>query len=253
MFLITVAGIVMSIVGVVLHKQILSLMNTPDELFEMASGYLNITFLGLVFVFGYNTISSILRGLGDSKTPLLFLFYTTLINIILDPVFIFGLGPIPRMGINGAALATVLAQAVSFYLSIRYLNKTEHLISVNLINIKFDKEITKKIFTIGLPAGIQQAVVALGATVVMSIVNTFGPIVVAAYGAANKIESFSFMPSMSFGLASSALTAQNIGAGKFDRVKEILKWSSIMAMTVCSGWCSYSFGISENATFYVYK
>jgi putative MATE family efflux protein len=234
MFLITVAGIVMSIVGVVLHKQILSLMNTPDELFEMASGYLNITFLGLVFVFGYNTISSILRGLGDSKTPLLFLFYTTLINIILDPVFIFGLGPIPRMGINGAALATVLAQAVSFYLSIRYLNKAEHLISVNLINIKFDKEITKKIFTIGLPAGIQQAVVALGATVVMSIVNTFGPIVVAAYGAANKIESFSFMPSMSFGLASSALTAQNIGAGKFDRVKEILKWSSIMAMTVAA-------------------
>ena len=137
MFLITVAGIVMSIVGVVLHKQILSLMNTPDELFEMASGYLNITFLGLVFVFGYNTISSILRGLGDSRTPLLFLFYTTVINIILDPIFIFGLGPIPSMGINGAALATVLAQAVSFIFN-KVSKQTEHLISVK-INIKFDK------------------------------------------------------------------------------------------------------------------
>jgi putative MATE family efflux protein len=234
MLLLSIAAVAMSVVGIVFHKPILNLMNTPEAILESASGYLNIIFAGLIFTFGYNTISGVLRGLGDSKTPLLFLLYATVINIVLDPIFIFGLGPIPKMGVNGAALATILAQAISLYLAARYLNRSEHLLAIKIKNMKYDKELTRKIFKIGLPAGLQHTVVALGATVVMSIANTFGETTVAAFGAASKIDSFSFMPFMSIGLAASSLTAQNIGAGKFKRVNETMKWSSLIALILAT-------------------
>ena len=230
--LLVVASALMTTVGIVLHKPILKLMNTPDDIMHTAAGYLNIIFAGLIFTFGYNSISAILRGLGDSNTPLLFLFYTTIINIVLDPVFIFGLGPIPEMGVAGAALATVISQAISVFLAVRHLNKMSHLFTIKFKDIKYDGYLTKQIIKIGLPAGLQQTVVALGATVVMSIVNTFGETIIASFGAASKIDSFSFMPSMSIGLATSSLTAQNIGAGKYDRVKEVARWSTIMAITM---------------------
>ncbi|MGI5858781.1 MAG: MATE family efflux transporter [Tepidanaerobacteraceae bacterium] len=230
--LLVIASAVMTTVGIVLHKPILKLMNTPDEIMQAAAGYLNIIFAGLIFTFGYNGISAVLRGLGDSNTPLLFLFYTTIINIILDPILIFGIGPAPKMGVSGAALATVISQAISVFLAIRHLNRMSNIFTIKFKDIKYDSYLTKQIIKIGLPAGMQQTVVALGATVVMSIVNTFGETIIASFGAAKKIDSFSFMPSMSIGLATSSLTAQNIGAGKFERVKEVARWSAIMAITI---------------------
>jgi putative MATE family efflux protein len=231
-FLLSISAVFITIVGILFHRSILVLMNTPQVLINPASGYLNIIFAGLIFTFGYNVISAVLRGLGDSRTPLRFLFYTTMINIVLDPIFIFGLGPIPRMGINGAALATVISQAVSFLLAVRYLDRVDHFLTIRISDFKYDGELTKKIIKIGLPAGIQQTVVALGSTVMMSVVNSFGPLIVAAWGAAGKIDSFSFMPSMSIGLAASSLTAQNIGAGKYDRVKQVMKWASVLSLII---------------------
>jgi len=230
--LLTVTACVMTTVGILFHKHILDLMNTPEEISKVAAGYLNITFLGLVFTFCYNAIGAVLRGLGDSNTPLLFLFYTTIINIILDPVLIFGLGPFPKMGVNGAALATVIAQAISCILAIRHLNKMDNSFTIKLKDIKYDFDMIKQIVKIGLPAGLQQTVVALGATVVMSIVNDFGKTTIAAFGAVSKIDSFSFMPSMSIGLATSAIAAQNIGAGKYHRVREVTRWASIMSLII---------------------
>lgn len=232
LLLLTIASIIITIIGIIFHKSILRLMNTPDELIDSASGYLNIIFIGLIFSFGYNSLGAVLRGLGDSKTPLRYLFYTTIMNIVLDPILIFGLGPFPRMGINGAALATIISQAVSFFLEARYLNKSSHVFKISLKGLEVYKQLIKKILQIGLPAGLQQTVVALGATVVMSLVNSFGASTVAAYGAATKIDSFSFMPSMSVGLATSALAAQNIGAEKYERVKETLKWASLMSIVI---------------------
>lgn len=232
MLILTIAAAIMSAIGIVFHKTILSLIGTPPELFDMASGYLNITFAGLAFVFGYNIVSAILRGLGDSKTPLRFLFYATVINILLDPIFIFGLGPIPKMGINGAALATILAQAIAFFMAIKYLNNSSEVLSIRVKDFKYDKDLTRKLMQIGLPAGLQQTVVALGHTIVMSVVNSFGSSVVAAFGAANKIDSFFFMPSMSIGIATSALTGQNLGARKYKRVNETMKWASLLSVTI---------------------
>ncbi|KYO68100.1 MATE family efflux transporter [Thermovenabulum gondwanense] len=232
MFLLTISALVISVAGILLNKLILKLMNTPVELMEIASGYLNIILAGLIFTFAYNAVSAILRGLGDSKTPLVFLFYTTVINIILDPVFIFGIGPIPKMGVNGAALATVISQAISFFLAANYLNKNNHLFSINIRDFHYDKDITVKILKIGLPSGIQQTVVSIGMTAMMAIINTFGSLVVAAWGAASKIDSFAFLPSMSVGLATSSISAQNIGAGKYERVEELLKWASLLSLLI---------------------
>lgn len=234
LFILIIISIVLTTLGIIFNKSILLLMNTPDEILDLASDYLIIIFSGSIFTFGYNILSAILNGLGDSKTPVRFLFYTTVINIILDPIFIFGIGPIPKMGVKGAAIATVIAQGASFFLAVRFLNSMDHLLTIKLKELKYDHELTKKIIKIGLPAGIQQTVVALGMTIVMSLVNAFGATTVAAYGAAAKIDSFSFMPSMSIGLATSSLTGQNIGAGKHERVKSIMKWASILSITISS-------------------
>lgn len=230
LFLLAVLAVIMTAVGLIFHMPILRLMNTHESIIDMAAGYMNIIFIGMIFSFGFNVVSAVLRGLGDSRTPLLFLFYTTVINIILDPILIFGLGPFPKMGVEGAALATIIAQAISLFLAIRHLDKVGHVFSINFKDIQFDPKLSLKIIKVGLPAGLQQAVVSLGFTVVMSIVNTFGPTAVAAFGAAGKIDNFSFMPSMSIGLATSTLAAQNIGAGKYERVNETAKWAVVMSL-----------------------
>lgn len=245
MFLLTIAAVIMTIIGICFRKTILTLIGTPAESVEMASGYLLITSAGIAFVFGYNAVSGILRGFGDSKTPLLFLFYSTVINIVLDPVFIFGLGPIPKMGVNGAALATILAQGAAFLLAVRYLNKTNELLSIKINEIKCDPQVTKMLLKIGVPAGLQQTVVAMGHTVIMSVITSFGTSVVAAYGAANKIDSFFFLPSMSIGLATSSLAGQNLGARKYDRVYETMKWGSVLSISISAAMILLIYTVPE--------
>ncbi|AOT71499.1 MATE family efflux transporter [Geosporobacter ferrireducens] len=225
-------AIIVTLVGLAFSEKILILMNTPKDILDYATDYLNIFFIGLIFMFGYNVISSILRGLGDSKTPLKFLIISTVTNLILDPIFILGIGPFPQMGIQGAALATMLSQSLSFFLALRHLNKTNHVISFKLKDLKYDAELTAKIFKIGLPSGIQQIVVSLGMVVMTGIINTFGSETVAAFGAASRLDQFAFMPAMSLGLAVSTLAGQSIGAGKNDRLKEVYKWGSIAAILV---------------------
>ncbi len=227
-------GIVLTIIGFVLSKKILIWMNTPQDILEYATDYLNIFFIGLVFMFGYNVVSAILRGLGDSKTPLKFLIISTVMNLILDPFFILGIGFIPKMGIRGAALATILSQTVSFFLAIRHLDKNNHMLRFRVTDWKLDKELTLKTIKIGLPSGLQQIVVSFGMIVMAGIINSFGTETVAAFGAASRLDQFAHMPAMSLGLAVSTLTGQNIGAGKNERVKEVYKWGSIVTVLITS-------------------
>ncbi|MTI49564.1 MATE family efflux transporter [Sporosalibacterium faouarense] len=228
------AAIVVTIIGLIFSEKILLLMNTPPEILEYSTQYLNIFFFGLIFMFGYNVISSILRGLGDSKTPLRFLIVTTVLNLILDPFLIIGIGPFPQMGIRGAAVATLISQGISFMLALRHLDKQNHVISLKLKNLKFDKELTLQTIKIGLPAGIQQVVTSLGMVVLTSIINSFGADTIAAYGAASRLNQFAYMPAMSLGLAVSTLTGQSIGANKSENIKEIYKWGNVSA-TVITG------------------
>lgn len=232
LLLLGMMALIVTILGLIFNRQILIWMNTPENVLEYATEYLNVFFFGLIFMFGYNVLSSILRGLGDSKTPLLFLFISTLINLILDPILIIGFGPIPSLGIKGAALATVLAQGISFFLALRHLKRKNHVIDFHFKNFKFDRILTIKTFKIGLPSGLQQIIVSLGLIFLTSIINAQGSDTIAAFGAASRLDQFAHMPAMSLGLAVSTLTGQSIGAQKIDRVKEIYKWGNIITSSI---------------------
>jgi len=229
LLLLSILGVVVSIFGVVFRRALLRLINTPPEILESAASYLAIFMAGLVGMFLYNATSAILRGLGDSRTPLRFLTYAVGINIALDPIFIFGLGPVPPMGVAGVALATVLAQAISAVISLHYLYVKSGIVRYEPGSFRLDWELTRLTFVIGLPAGVQQILVSMSSLVVGALVNRFGAVVVAGFGAAARLDQLAFLPSMSVSLAVSALVGQNLGAGKTDRVGETVRWSMLLS------------------------
>ena len=218
-------AVVMTLVGVSFSEQIFRLMKLPEELMPTANTYFTIYVSGLVVFFGYNGVAAVLRGLGDSITPLYFLVLATVLNIGLDLLFIVKLG----WGIEGAALATIIAQGTAFIVAVVYLNKTHELIKFNLKEFAFDWQIFKQSLRIGLPTGLQQTFVALGMMALMSIVNGFGTNVVAAYTAAGRLDSLAIIPSMVFSHALSTFVGQNIGAGKIARIKRGLTRTMLMA------------------------
>jgi len=223
-----VCAVIMTVVGISFSEEIFRLIKLPEELMPMANTYLSIYVSGLVIFFGYNSVAAILRGLGDSITPLYFLVLATIINIGLDLLFIVKLG----WGIEGAAFATLIAQGTAFIVAVFYLNKNHELIKFNIREFAFDWEIFKQSLRIGLPTGLQHTFVALGMMALMGIVNGFGTDVVAGYTSAGRLDSLAVIPSMVFSLALSTFVGQNIGAGKIDRVKKGLTRTMLMSSAV---------------------
>ena len=218
-------AVIMTVVGISFSEQIFRLIKLPEELIPMANSYLTIYVSGLVVFFGYNGVAAILRGLGDSITPLYFLVLATILNIGLDLLFIVKLG----WGIEGAAFATLIAQGTAFIVAIFYLNRNHELIRFNIREFAFDWEIFRQSLRIGLPTGLQQTFVALGMMALMSIVNGFGTNAVAGYTAAGRLDSLAVIPSIIFSHALATFVGQNIGAGKIDRVKKGLTRTMIMS------------------------
>jgi len=220
-----IASIILTIIGLIIGGPILKLMKVPPEIFQQSKEYLDITFIGLIGMFGYNSMSAILRGLGDSKTPVYFLIVSSIINIVLDLLFILQF----NMGVGGAAWATIISQGISFVWSVLYLNKNHKVFKINVKAMKFDKDIFYKSVKLGLPGGIQQMVFSLGMMTMQGLINSFGGVTMAAFAAASKIDSFASMPIMNFGAAISTFTGQNIGANKPERVKKGLTTTLIMS------------------------
>lgn len=222
----TFLGFIFTIIGVVFSKSILILMNTPSDILYEADLYLKIYFVGLLPLFLYNISTSIFNALGNSKTPLYFLIFSSILNVILDLVFII----VFSLGTFGAAFATLIAQTISSLLCILYLfkrlriykNNDGYDISINEFKVfkRFDSSILKKISLIAVPTMIQQSIVSLGLVFMQSLVNSFGSNVVSGYTAASKIDSIAIMPIVNIGNALSTFTAQNIGASKSERVEE---------------------------------
>lgn len=223
-----ISSFIISVLGISLSSTILKLMNTPDSILHLSKGYLNIIFAGVLFSSGYNCISAILRGLGDSKTPLYFLIVSTVINIVLDIVFIIYF----NMGVNGVALATVIAQACSFIFSIIFLNKKHDILKIGFKNLQYDSAIFKKGLKLGIPSAIQQMLFSFGNITLQSLVNSYGTSAMAAFGAGSKIEMFISLPIMNLGSAVSTFVAQNIGAQKLDRVKNGVKASIKISLSI---------------------
>jgi putative MATE family efflux protein len=223
-----ISAVIMTVVGVTLSEEIFRLIRLPEELIQPANAYFTIYVSGLIVFFGYNSVAAVLRGLGDSVTPLYFLILATILNIGLDLLFIVKLG----WGIEGAAVATIIAQGVAFTVAVFYLNSNHELIKFNFREFAFDREIFRQSLRIGLPTGLQQTFVALGMMALLGIVNGFGTNVVAAYTAAGRLDSLAIIPSMVFSTALSTFVGQNIGAGKIDRVKRGLSRTLLMASAV---------------------
>lgn len=210
------AALFVTVIGLVFNESILRLIDLPPDILPQATEYLNVYFIGIFLFFGFNGIASILRGLGDSKTPLVFMAVATVLNIILDLLFI----GVFNWGISSAAWATIISQGLVFVYSVYYLNRNHEVVKLKLRGIDFNSGIMKKCLAIGLPTGFQQTFVSLGMLALQGIVNGFGTDVIAAYSVATRIDSFASLPAMTFSMALSTFVGQNIGAKKLNRVKK---------------------------------
>lgn len=216
-----IVGFLMSFIGVVLASPILHLMNTPAENFNDALVYMRIVCGNIIMVAIYNTVSSILRALGDSKTPLIFLIISCFINIALDLLFVIQF----RMGVAGAALATVVAQVFTTVGLIIYALLKNPYMKLHKEHFQPNKEVIKKCFRIGLPLAAQNALIAFSCVALQRVVNHFGATVMAAYTATSRVEQLVQQPYGSLATALSTFAGQNTGAGKYDRVSQGCKKS----------------------------
>lgn len=223
-----VSGLVMAVVGVALSPIILRLLDTPAEIMEGSVTYLQIYFMGVMALMIYNMGSGILRAVGDSRTPLYFLMVSSVVNILLDLLFVIKV----QMGVAGVAWATLIAQAISACLVlIRLMTSTE---SYKLIlkDIRFHKKVLLETVRIGLPGGIQNAVISFSNLIVQYNINSFGAAAVAGCSAYTKIDGFAILPVMSFSMAITTFTGQNIGAKNYDRVRKGAKTCLVIALAV---------------------
>jgi putative MATE family efflux protein len=225
-----VFGIITTIVGIIIAEPLLRLLGLPEEIMPQAVQYLQIYLSGMVIFFGYNGTSAVLRGLGDSKTPLYFLVVATIANIILDLLFV----AVFKWGVAGAAYATLISNGLAFGLAIYWLNKTHKIIRIAIRGLHFDREVFQHSIRIGLPTGIQQTLVAIGALALMGIVNKFGTNVIAGFSVASRLDSLALIPAMSFSQALTTFVGQNIGANKPERIRAgliaTLKMSGIVTI-----------------------
>ena len=220
-----VLSLLLSFFGYIFSTPIMNALNTPDNIHEEAVMYLRIYFLGLPFLFMYNILSSVFNALGRSKIPLYFLIFSSLLNVALDLFMV----AILKMGIAGAAWATLIAQGVSACLSfaVLILNLAEFEGRARTV---FDKRIFKNMTGLAIPSILQQSTVSIGMMLVQSVVNSFGSQVLAGYSAGMRIENIATVPMVSIGNTMSSYTAQNLGAQKSERVKEGYHVSYIMVI-----------------------
>src|SRR6056297_3980660 len=219
-------SIILAGFGVYFNYDILQLMGAPANIISEATAYLNIIFAGVPFMFAFFIFSALLRGYGDTKTPMKFMVASTLLNIIIDPLLIFGVGFLPQLGVKGAAYATVFSRAVAGIYGVYILFKGNKGLSLTLESLKPDFKVIKKILVLGFPSAGEQSVVALGMTVLMSIVSEFGTMVVAAYGIGSRILSVVMLPSRGIATATTTMVGQNLGADNVNRAEKSVWISS---------------------------
>ncbi|MBR5262264.1 MAG: MATE family efflux transporter, partial [Clostridia bacterium] len=223
----------LSVVGLIFQDTILRLMNTPAEAYDGASGYSAVCMVGLVFIYGYNVASAILRGMGDSKHPFIFISISAVLNLILDIVFVIGLD----MGAVGAALATVISQAVSCISCAVFLSRHKKQFELNVKLKSFvvwDKTMLSDLVKLGTPMAIKTASIMISKLFVNSWINSYGVAVSAFAGIANKISNISNLVSAAMNTGGSTMVGQNLAAGEFERVKSILKNLAAITLSVAS-------------------
>lgn len=225
-------SIVMSFVGFFFSEQIMRVMGAGPEILVDATRFMQVTFLGFMFVFGYFVFESLMRGLGSVKAPMFIVLTTVILNAILDPLFIFGYGSIPAMGVAGAAMATLCTQAIATVIGFTLLLRGKHGLHLKMSDFRPDFPFMKKAFSIGFPSSIEMSARAFGSTIMTVLVAAFGTVTLAAFGIGIRVLIFVIIPAMGLSVATSALVGQNIGAGKMGRAVETNRIGSILSIIV---------------------
>lgn len=232
MMMLIVVSVILSPIGYFLSEPIMKLIGAEGSVLPDAVSYLQITFLGSVFLFGYFAFQALMRGVGDVKTPIYIVLMTVILNFFLDPLLIFGWGPVPAMGVAGAALATVTCQGVAMIWGMALLFSGKYGIHLKMKNFHFDLGLLKRMFILGLPASVEQSARAMGLTLMSFLVASFGTMTVAAYGLGTRVFSFVIIPAIGFAMATSTLVGQNIGAGKVDRAEKVGKTAAAISFVL---------------------
>lgn len=221
-----VSGILLTVVGVAFTPTFLKWMQTDPEVMPQAVEYFRYYFLGAMALVLYNICRSIINALGDSRRPLYYLIFSSLLNIVLDVLFLGVFG----WGVWSAAVATVLSQMASVVFCMAYLLQKGNIFTVDLRKIRFHRDMLSEIVRYGLPSGVQNSVIAFANVIVQSQINSFGKLAMAAYGTHAKIEGFAFLPITSFNMAATTFISQNLGARQYERAKKGARFSILAAV-----------------------
>lgn len=211
---------VLALAGFFLSEPIMGVFAPEPSVEQMAVDYLRISFLGLVAVFIYFVFQALLRGVGDAKTPLIVVAGTVVLNFFLDPLFVLGLGPVPEMGVVGAAWATIASQGLAGILGLALLFSGRYGVHLRARHLPPDRPLIVRIVKLGVPSSVEQSTRALGIAVMMLLVSSFGTTVIAAYGIGSRILSFIIIPAMGLSMATSTVVGQNVGAIEDERANQ---------------------------------
>lgn len=222
------AAAVIAVIGVLLTPTFLRLLNTPEDIFDMAATYMRITFIGIISLMMYNILTGIFQGTGDARSPFIFLLISSCINIVLDLLFV----AVFSWGCAGVAWATIIAQCCSALFAIWKINRRPGPRNIHLHALRLDKATIIQVLKIGVPTGLSSSLLGIGNIAVMRVLNSFGTVAIAANTAVIKIDSFCTMPMMSFASAVTVFVGQNVGAKKYQRIHDGTRSGLVMSISV---------------------
>ncbi|TQQ82711.1 MATE family efflux transporter [Halonotius terrestris] len=228
------AGLFLGILGFNFVESLLQVFGAEPVVLGLATDYMEIISLGLPFLFGFTVFIALMRGAGDTVTPMLVMFGTVVLNVALDPVLIFGWGPVPELGVEGAAVATVISRGSAMVVGLWLMVRGRHGIQIHLREMWPDLEYSKKLLRIGGPASLENTGRAISVNLVLVIVTLFATPVVAAFGVGLRVFSMVFMPAIAIDRGVEAMTGQNIGAGKLDRVSTTNRFAAVSSFLLLS-------------------
>lgn len=233
---VTLLSTVLGVLGVVFARDLLALLPSRPEtaatVVPAAARYMEVLFVGIPFVFGFFVFAALLRGAGDTRTPMYVMLVSVVLNVVLDPLLIFGYGPVPELGIVGAAVATVVARGLAAVVGVWLLFARSVGPDVELGDLRPDLEVIRSIVDIGVPSAIEQSASALALVALTAVVVGFAPPVVAAYGLGNRLVSLVFLPALGLGRATDTMVGQNLGAGRADRATRAVRLAGFAAAGV---------------------
>lgn len=243
LLMVILSALTLGLIGFIFAPGILNLMGVEPAVFDRALGFMRVSFVGIIFMFGFATFQSIMNAVGQTRIPTYIVSGTVLLNLLLDPLFIFGWGPIAGMGVMGAAIATLGTQALASIIGLVILLRGKYGVKLHWSDFKPDLSFIKRAFNLGFPASIEQSARALGLTLLTFLVTSFGTLTVAAYGVGSNTMILVIIPALGLSIAIGILVGQNIGAGNIKRAEEAARigsWVSFIALTLC-GLISFIF------------